>query len=200
MRNAFVVATLLTFLMNDGAHSQERRIEIGGHLAVTSREELETTDLGFGGRFGFQATPILAIEGELSFYPSDAPGDIPVTRSRLEGLFGIKAGPRFERFAVFGKLRPGFVRFADAPGPVACIAIFPPPLNCVLAEGRTVFALDLGGGVEIYPTERGFVRVDVSNLLLEYPGPAFSREGRALADKGSWDGNLRLTFGAGLRF
>ena len=91
-------------------------------------------------------------------------------------------------------------RFSSAPEPIPCIAIFPPPLNCVLAEGRTVLALDLGGGVELYPTERTLVRIDVSSLLLRYPGPTMTRDSERVAEDAFWGGNLKLTFSAGLRF
>ncbi len=190
------------FLLSAGgiARSQDRGIEVGAHLASTSRHELDTTNLGFGGRLGFRATRLLGVEGEASFYPSDVPGELPISSSRLEGLIGVKIGPRFDRFSVFGKLRPGFVRFSSAPGPVACILIYPPPLNCVLAEGKTVMALDLGGGIELYPTKRSLVRIDVSDLLLRYPGPAINRDGEAIPSDSFWGGNLRLTFGAAIRF
>lgn len=202
MRHIILGATLLLVSIGGDARARdhERRIEIGGHLAMTDQNQLDTTDLGFGGRFGAQVSSLFGIEGEVSFYPSDVPDGVPVTRSRLEGLFGVKVGPRLDRFSVFGKVRPGFVRFGSAPEPVACIAIFPPPLNCILAGGETVLALDLGGGIELYPTERVVLRVDVSSLLLDYPGPAFARGREAFGEGGSWKGNLRLTFGAGLTF
>ena len=147
----------------------------------------------------FAATPLFAIEAELSFYPSDLPEPFPVTSSRFEGLFGVKVGPRYDRLSFFGKARAGFVRFGSAPEPIACIAIFPPPLDCILAEGRTVPALDVGGGIELYPSETTMVRFDVSSLLLRYPGPAFTRDGEAHEDS-FWKSNVRLTFSAGVRF
>jgi Outer membrane protein beta-barrel domain len=205
MRNPVLAPILffffLLFLLSiPGARAQERRLEVGGHVATTLQHELDTTDVGFGARLGFRASSLIGIEGEVSFYPTDAPETVTLSTSRLEGLFGVKIGPRFDRFSVFGKVRPGFMRFAEAPGPVACILIYPPPLGCVLAGGATVLALDLGGGVELYPTKRSIVRVDVSDLLLRYPGPAFTRDGDAVTDGRFWRGNLRLTFGAGIRF
>lgn len=197
------VASLLggLFFVGREAPAQERRLEVAGQLAATSQRELEGTDLGFGGRFGFRVRPLVGIEGELTFYPSDLPDEgAAATSSRLEGLFGLRVGPRYDRFSIFGKARPGFVRFAGASGPFACVLIYPPPIDCVLAEGRTVLALDLGGGVELYPTERSLVRIDVSSLLLRYPGPVIDREGAVLDDESFWRGNVRLSFGAGLRF
>jgi Outer membrane protein beta-barrel domain len=204
LTNATLMTTLFLILslfsISGPAPAQENRFEVGVHLATTFQHELDTTDVGFGGRFGFRATSLLGIEGELSLYPSDAPDEVPISTSRIEGLFGVKIGPRFDRFSVFGKVRPGFVRFAEAPGPVVCILIYPPPLSCVLAGGQTVLALDLGGGIEFYPSKRSLVRVDISDSLLRYPGPAFTIDREAFTDDRFWRGNLRLTVGAGLRF
>ena len=201
MKYINTVFAALLFLFASEVHSLENRLEVAAILATTFQHELDSTDLDFGVRIGFQATPLFAIEAEMSFYPSNIPERVPVTESRSEGLFGVKIGPRYDRLSVFGKARPGFVRFSSAPEPSACdIAIFPPTLNCVLAEGRTVLALDLGGGVELYPTERTLVRIDVSSLLLRYPGPALTRDGEAVAKDAFWGGNLKLTFSAGLRF
>ncbi len=179
---------------------EDRRLEVSGQLAVNDLAELETTDFGFGGRLGFRPTPLLTFEGELNLFPSDIPDEVSVTSSRLEGLFGVKIGPRFDRFSVFGKVRPGFVRFGEAPEPIACILIFPPPLSCVLAAGETVFALDLGGGIELYPTKRSLVRFDVSDLMLQYPGPVLNGDREAFIEGGFWGHNLRLAIGAGFQF
>ena len=180
--------------------SDDRKLEVAAQLAVTDLAELETTDVGFGGRFGFRATDLLTFEGELNFFPSDIPDEVPVSSSRLEGLFGVKIGPRFDRFSVFGKVRPGFVQFGEASEPIPCILIYPPPLSCALAAGETVFALDLGGGLELYPTERSLVRFDVSDLMLQYPGPVLTRDREAVTEDGFWGHNLRISIGAGFRF
>src|SRR6185503_1109528 len=75
----------------------------------------------------------------------------------------------------FARVRPGFMQFHAAAEPFGCIAIFPPPLACTLAAGRTVFALDAGGGVEIDATPRAFVRFDVGDSMLKYPGPSLDQ-------------------------
>ncbi len=196
-----LLALSLLFTMPALAQSNEdRKLEVSGQLVVNDLAELETTDLGFGGRFGFRATSLLTFEGELNLFPSDIPEEVPVTSSRLEGLFGVKVGPRFNRFSVFGKVRPGFLQFGEAPGPIPCILIYPPPLSCVLASGQTVFALDLGGGVELYPTDRSLVRFEVSDLMLQYEGPVLNRDGEAFTEGGFWGHNLRLAIATGFRF
>jgi hypothetical protein len=98
----------------------------------------------------------------------------------------------------FARLRPGFVTFREAPQPFACILIFPPPLACVLGAGDTLFALDIGGGVEVFTTRRTFLRVDAGDRLLRYPGPVF-RDGTAEED-GFFSHDFRFAVGGGLRF
>ncbi|MGH9319820.1 MAG: hypothetical protein ACRD3V_08005 [Vicinamibacteria bacterium] len=206
MKNKTEAALLFTGILLASASSalaqagDERRFEIGGQLAVTDVAELDSNDLGFGGRIGFRPGSLCTFEGELNVFPSDIPDDIPVTGSRLEGLFGVKIGPSFDKFSVFGKVRPGFVRFGESPEPIACILIFPPPLSCILAAGQTVFALDLGGGLEFHPTERSLLRFDVSDLMLRYRAPVLNRDREAFTEGGFWGHNLKLSIGAGFRF
>jgi hypothetical protein len=199
MTNRVLTALALTCVVGASAHAQSK-MEVSGQLVVTDLQELDTTDYGFGGRFGFAATPLFTFEGELNYFPSDIPDLVPLTSSRLEGLFGVKVGPRFNRFSVFGKARPGFVQFGEATAPVICILIFPPPLGCVLAGGETVFALDLGGGVEYFPSERTLLRFDVSDLMLQYPGPTFNRDMEVFTEDGFWGHNLRFAISGGYRF
>jgi hypothetical protein len=180
--------------------SLDRSFEATAQIAVNDLAELETTEVGLGGRLGFRAGSLFTFEGELNFYPSDVPEAIQVTSSRLEGLFGVKVGPRFDRWSIFGKFRPGFVQFAEAPAPFPCIAIYPPPLSCVLGAGGNVFALDLGGGVELYPSERSLIRVDASDRMLHYPGPAIRQGREVVLEDGFWAHGLRLAIGAGFRF
>jgi len=203
MTNRILLLVALTCIVPAfalGQSNEDRKLEVSGQLSVVDLAELETTDVGLGGRLGFRATSLFTFEGELNLFPSDIPDGVPVTSSRLEGLFGVKIGPRFDRFSVFGKLRPGFVRFGEAPEPIPCILIFPPPLSCVIAAGETLFALDLGGGIELYPTERSLVRFDVSDLMLQYPGPVLTRDREAVTEEGFWGHNLRIAIGGGFRF
>lgn len=199
MKNTTILPAILLLSTAGVAQSQERRFEAGYQLAYVSQYELDSNDFGVGGRFTFRPTPVLGIEGELNFYPSDIPDRNALTSSRLEGLFGVTVGPRFEHVAVFGKARAGFMRFAEAPAPVACILIYPPPVGCVLASGHTSPALDLGGGFEFYPSQAMALRVDVSSLYIRYPGPAFNRDREAF-DEDFWGSNLRVMVGLGYRF
>ena len=132
----------------------------------------------------------------MTVYPASFPNANGFSRSRIEGLFGVTVGPRLPGVRPFARLRPGFLAFRGQS--VVCILIFPPPLSCELARGRTLFALDLGGGVELFPASRAVVRVDVGDRILKYPGPSF-RNGRATQDS-FYSHDFRVSAGAGVRF
>jgi hypothetical protein len=200
----FVAIALLACAWPDAALAQPRqgRFEIGAQLTSTTSGEFDQGDIGVGGRFSWHpAHPaaLVGIEAEIDRYPSDFPDRQPFSRGRTEGLFGVTVGPRLDRLRPFAKLRPGFVRFQEAPHPFACILIFPPPLACALASGQTVFALDIGGGVELFTTRKTFVRVEGGDRLLKYPGPVFDSS-RMAEDNGFFSHDFRFAIGGGLRF
>jgi hypothetical protein len=169
-----------------------------GHVAVTKMDTLAATDIGLGGRVAWHPIRALGIEAELTVYPSEIPDNPAVSRRRTEALFGVTVGPTFGRFRPFARVRPGFMGFDEAPRPFACILIFPPPLDCLMAAGHTLSALDVGGGVDLDVTDRAFLRVDVGDRLLKYPGPSFDRGQRREA--GFTAHELRVAVGGGMRF
>jgi len=180
------------------AAQDEPRIAVGAHLLFARSSEFETTSVGIGGLVAWRPVPVLAIEATLGAYPAEFPGEGAFSSGQVEGLFGVTAGPSFERVRTFAKARAGFLAFRESSRPIACIAIFPPPLSCTLAAGRTLPALEIGGGTEIELTRRTFVRIDAADRILKYPGPAFSR-GRSFTD-GFWRHDFSLTVGGGRRF
>ena len=176
-----------------------QRFDAGAQIAAAHSSEFDSGDVGFGGRFAWHPIDLVGVEAEMNLYPRTFPSSrsVAFSNGRVEGLFGITAGPRFARVRPFAKLRPGFLTFRRQS--IACILIFPPPLSCQLAAGRTLFALDAGGGVELFPTDRLLVRVDVGDRLLKYPGPSFRSGGRA-AQESFYSHDFRFAAGAGLRF
>ena len=181
------------------AQSAESQFQLGVQLAGAMSSEFDTTDIGIGGRLSWHPTPLFGAEAEVDFYPDDFPDRPAFSGGRVEGLFGVTVGPRLGRLRPFVKLRPGFVAFQEAPEPFACILIYPPPLPCTLAAGATVFALDIGGGIEWYPTERTFVRVDAGDRAVRYPAPVLDSNGMA-RDERFFSHDFRMSVGGGLRF
>jgi hypothetical protein len=186
--------TLVVLIVPATAIAQER-FDAGAHVAVARSSEFDDTDTGFGGWLSWHPSGLVGAEAEMTMYPASFPNANGFSRSRVEGLFGVTVGPRLPGVRPFARIRPGFLTFRGQP--VVCILIFPPPLSCELG-GRTVFALDLGGGVELFPASRAVVRVDVGDRILKYPGPSF-RNGRTTQDS-FYSHDFRLSAGAGVRF
>ncbi len=181
------------------APADRPRFEAGLQLAVARSGEFDAGDSGVGGRLGFRPVAPVGIEAEVTVYPGAFPGRRPFSRARIEGLFGVTVGPTLGRVRPFARARPGFLVIRQSSEPVACILIFPPPLACVLAGGRTVPAIDLGGGLEVSATSRALVRVDVGDRLLRYPAPAFDSD-RSIQQRPFVGHDVRVAFGAVLRF
>jgi len=174
------------------AQSDDKKFEVGGQFAVLRvpqpnvsvttlpcvvapcpttivTTENRNTNYGFGGRFGYRVSKYFTLEGEGNFFPHD--GVLDAGR-KIQGFFGVKAGKRFEKIGVFAKARPGFVRYSrgdyrEPGGP--CIAVFPQPIGCFQALGRTSFAIDLGGVFEYYPTKRTIIRFDAGDTIVRLP-------------------------------
>ena len=179
------------------AQTDRSGFEIGVQVPSARSSEFDTTDVGVGARIAWRAD-WLGVEAEFNGYPGDFPGRPAFSSSRTEGLFGATVGPHIGRVRPFAKLRPGFMTFQEAPEPFGCIAIFPPPLSCTLAAGRTVFALDAGGGIEISATPGTFLRVDAGDLLVKYPGPTTDQN---IDQRGSFfSHDFRVAAGVGFRF
>jgi hypothetical protein len=177
----------------------QSQFHVGLHLATVASSEFDETDLGVGGLLSWRPGGWFGADAELTFYPSDFPDEPAFSASRVEGLFGVTAGPRIGPIRPFVKVRPGFLRFAEAPEPFACIAIFPPPLHCQLAAGHTGFALDIGGGIEFETSGRTFVRADAGDRAVRYPGPVIE-PGGTVQDDAFFSHDFRFQIGGGVRF
>ena len=189
-----IVIVLLLLLCGAAPAAAQQSFDAGGQVAVARSGEFDSTDTGVGGRFAWHPLDLVGIEAEVNVFPGSFPSASGFSRHRVEGLFGVTAGPRVGATRLLARVRPGFLTFHARP--TVCILIFPPPLSCQLGE-RTVFALDVGGGVEAPAGARTFVRVDLGDRLLKYPGPS-SRNGRTTDAFFSHD--FRLSAGGGVRF
>jgi hypothetical protein len=192
---SFVVLYVFVFSTTGRA---QNRFEAGAQIVAAHSSEFDANDIGIGGRFAWRATDLVGAEAEMNVYPRRFPANrsAAFSRDRIEGLFGATVGPRLGSIRPFAKLRPGFVTFRG--NTIACILIFPPPLSCQLAAGRTVFALDIGGGIELFAGPRTLVRVDAGDRLVKYPGPSF-RDGRVAQDD-FFSHDFRMSAGVGVRF
>ena len=191
---SWLVATVAAFATEASAQTTTPAVEVGVHVTALRLSEFSSARMGAGGRVTFNITDRIALEGEVTGFSARVGAP---TGGRLQALAGIKAGRRGQTFGVFAKARPGFLRFARTP--IGCIAIFPAPLVCMLAEGRTAFLMDVGGVVEIYPSSPIVIRVDVGDAIVRYGSGPFRRPSGEVRNS-LISHNWQLGVGFGIRF
>ena len=168
----------------------EKKLEIGGQISIlrmsvltanstgvvcvttpcpsTTFSTSQETVPGFGSRIGYNASKYVALEAEGNFFLRDRSRE---GGRKVQGLFGVKAGKRFDQVGLFAKVRPGFVRFSRGdyqPGTGGCVAVFPPPIGCFQPVARTNFAFDLGGVGEVYPSKNTIIRFDAGDTIIRF--------------------------------
>ncbi|MCI0660883.1 MAG: porin family protein, partial [Acidobacteria bacterium] len=183
------------------AQADDSKFEVGVQLSMMGNRGgiliPDTAILGGGGRLTYNLNRYLAIEGELNYFP-----EAGYDRLRtFQGQFGIKSGVRFNRFGLFGKIRPGFQNI-EYVYRVFCISpnvICPFPFE----ENDTGFSLDVGGVLEFYPTKRITVRFDAGDTIvtreeriffINSVPPIFGSRVRNISN------TLQLSSGIGIRF
>ncbi len=195
-----IASFLLAAFLVSSSTAQAQSFDLGAHVVGAHWSEFDGVDFGIGGRFAWKPVPIIGVETEFNWYPTEFPGEgTTFSGDRLEGIVALTAGPRLGRLRPFVRAGVGFLKSTEAPGPFACIAIFPPPLSCLLAAGLTMPTFEIGGGVEISTPGSTFIRFAASDRILKYPGPTLGP-----ADEVSEDGffghAFKFTLGGGWRF
>lgn len=193
-----IMLTALQLSNTAGAFAQKKektpRFEIGGQFSTLLRTEPRpvfsdtggATDdsgrdnrYGFGARFTYNVTDNIALEAEGNFFPNrDASrsGSIFLLSAPsgniYQGQFGVKVGKRFSKVGVFGKVRPGLVRFSEISKLVDTTTVT--FNNQQFTQGifrvgkENYFSTDVGGVVEFYHSRRIMTRVDVGDTIVRY--------------------------------
>ena len=167
-RKFFFVAIAALFLILAGisearaqAGSQKRESAPHFEAAVQSAflrlRELGEGPVGIGGRFTFNINDYVALEAEANHYPElEGGGNFGET----EALVGVKVGKRFEHFGVFGKVRPGYIKFGG-------------DFFTLRLSKKEFFALDIGAVVEFYLSRHLFFRCDIGDLVIAFNGATY---------------------------
>ena len=191
---------------SSGGQERTKRFEVGAHFTSLFVEpqasprsatlSLEHTEPGLGARFTFNLTENIAFEAEGNYYTRLLFG-FPQGGHMFQGQFGGKAGKRFDRWGVFGKVRPGFVGFTrvlETPG------VQTPGPNFFIHKRYP--SLDLGGVVEFYVSPRWMARFDVGDTVIRYSEISFSAFGfpTFIFQPKETRHNLQVSSGIGFRF
>jgi hypothetical protein len=179
MRLLLVVLGLLPLT---AAPARAQEAAAGASYTFVSLTYPDQIPNGFGGWLTWRFLDIGA-----NFFPEDH----PVIGRQTQVRAGARAGIRLGRVAAFARVRPGFVHFTErflAPD-IGCVALFPPPEACLI--DATNFALDIGGTVEVSPSARTVIRVDIGDTLIRF--------NRSELDP-AWRNNLQIAAGGGVRF
>lgn len=174
----------ILLLVHSSAHAQTT--QAGVHYSAMSLEYPDQTRSGLGGFIVYSPLAWLDVDASTSFFFSE-----PVGGYAWQVLAGPRVGMAWSDLALYGRVRPGFVRFSDRffkPN-IPCILIFPPPDACLAPH--TNLALDLGGTVELPLNESTVLRFDLGDTLIRY-----DRNG--LGDE--WMHNLQFVGGVGWKF
>lgn len=125
-----------------------------------------TTEAGVGGRVTYNLTDSVALEAQFDFFPDDERFRASRSGGRIaQGLFGVKAGKRFEKFGIYGKARPGFTSFSRGREELIVLA---PMVYDFRSHRETHFATDVGAVLEFYPTRRIVTRFDAGDTIIRY--------------------------------
>jgi hypothetical protein len=161
------------------SHSEAPKVEVGAQYTFLRLRDFDTNTSGVGGRVTYNATDNFAVEAEVNFFPESLTNFATLLSTdsrRTQGLFGVKYGIRSEKAGIFGKIRPGFMRFGQGT-----------PISAG-SSSSTEFALDYGGVFELYPSRHVALRFDVGDTVIRFGNLGFTSH------------NLQITPGIAFRF
>jgi hypothetical protein len=179
-KHLVTVVTLLWLsfgLLEAKAQSGEvPKFELGAQFTSITKPDFNNgaTEPGFGGRFTFNLNRSVALEAVGNFFPhkcgfcGSGAGGGDNSGNITQGLFGVKAGKRFQKWGIFGKARPGVVSFSQGDSKYVATGTgtsFPFEFR---HNRLTNFAVDLGGVLEFYPSKRIVTRLEAGDTLIHY--------------------------------
>ena len=199
-----LLLTVITFVSVALAQVKKDKIEIGPQVTSLSLFHpdfpFDDTQVGVGGRVTYNFNRSIAAEAEINFFPQKQ-SILNADGNAIQAQFGVKIGKRFEKFGIFGKVRPGFLsvdRVASLlPDPTAPFGI------AIKIEREEFFTIDTGGVLELYPSSRTVVRFEAGDTMIRHPERfgqvGFVNPSIALIRDAKFKHNFQFTFGVGFR-
>jgi hypothetical protein len=205
---ALTILWLLSTTVNVNAQFDEHKFEVGGLFTSIVLTDFRSRTLptiatgdatvnGLGGRLAYNLTKNFAIDAEGDFFPETHLGNEEFGQ-KLQGFIGLKAGVKNRWVGAFAKARPGVMWFGDFSSVGTCSgSTF--GSSCTVSHEKD-FALDLGGVVEFYPTERTIIRADIGDTIVHYPQRTFGQFNNPSVLNAETKNNLQISIGFGWRF
>ena len=180
------------------AQTADPKLEVGVHYTAIDLDVFDSRESGGGVRLSYNINKYLAVEAEgniFDFRIGDHPTDDFLA---VQGLLGVKAGLRKRHLGVFAKVRPGVANF-----PMLKVhERFCSGLQPCEGSGRSGsrFALDTGAVVELYPTKKIIVRLDIGDTMIRFRDDSFFRSSALVRINDGFSHNFQWGVGVGFRF
>jgi hypothetical protein len=185
VRMAGLATLVFLFSLVAVAQTSEHPITVGGFVGtIDLRASVDEKPLGFGGRLTYDFNDNFALDGEAAYFPQNPSGNFGQTVA----LAGLKAGYRSEKVGVFGKVRPGVVHFGGD---------FFKTYN---GQSQSHFAVDVGGVLEFYPSQRVVVRVDLGDTIIPFGQDTIRGPLPPFITRPGTTHNFQASVGVGFRF
>ena len=199
-----LLLTVTTFASVAVAQSTKERIEIG--VQSTSLTlfhpdfSFDDTQAGIGGRVTYNFNRSIAAEAEINFFPQKQ-FILTAEGNAIQAQFGVKLGKRFEKFGLFGKVRPGFLSVGRVGSLLPGSQLPDGTLNFKI-ERESFFTIDAGGVLELYPSRRTVVRFEAGDTVIRHParfGQTFITGPVELIRGAKFNHNFQFTAGVAFR-
>ena len=180
------------------AQENYARLEFGAEYSTIreTNSSLQAVNYsGFGGRFDWNLNRRLAFESQVDFFPEHgAPLLLVQGGQTLQAVFGIRAKViQTSKISVFGLVRPGLLHFTG-------VEVLSGQSNrTYMVKPASYFVLNLGGGIEYYPSPRWVLRADIEGDPYRVPAYIASSGTGSAVLTGKINDTTRLSFGVAYR-
>ena len=209
-RAALAILWFFLFLKIPATQAQEEysRFEIGGHFSAIGLLNSSAAVgfgvgfwEGFGARFDYNLSRRLALETQVDYFPQFVPTRfLEQGGQTLHFATGVRCNVvQAKHISVFGLIRPGLIHYTDT----QLLSGLPGSNPGVKITPATYFSLNLGGGLEFYPSPRSIVRFELSGnpFLIPNSRPAMNPSPGTppIPTPGVVDDRYQLSVGVGYR-
>jgi hypothetical protein len=169
-----LIVLLVVYSQAVAQSSEPRKFEVAAEFTTLERDDYSgRSEPGIGARFTYNLNRVFSLEGAAYHFPRSC-FTCGHNGTVTEVVGGLKVGKRFEKWGIFAKGRPGVVSFSrgefnvvPAPGPPS----FPFQFEFNRVNS---FAVDAGGVVEFYVSDRIVTRFDAGDTIIHFGSRRFN--------------------------